>query len=42
MDITERFALIAERARILEQYIKDEISKEIYLSEMNRLDNLLA
>lgn len=42
MNTTDRFALIAERAQVAEQYIKDQISKETFYAEMDRLDKLLA
>lgn len=42
MNIIDHFALIAERSKLLEKYVKDEISKEKFNSEMNRINDLLT
>ena len=41
MNIGDTFSLIAERAHIAEQYIKEKISKETFYAECDRIDKLM-
>jgi hypothetical protein len=41
-NINDFFALITERAQLLEAFVKNEITTEKFQEELNRINNLLA
>lgn len=42
MNTIDLFALIAERAVLLEAFVKNEITKEKFQTELNRINALLG